>query len=421
MIRSKFAALACGLILLTIATGCDPAPEETKPSPIGLSDLGPTDRYGFDIREFVVTERQVRRAETVSDILSGAGVGHGVIARLAEQSSDTFDLRRIRAGRPYRLYMDSSGVARYFVYEPDRTEYVVVRLSDPTSVERISRPVTLKRRIAEGQIERSLYETLLEADLNPSLAFDLSEIFAWQIDFHHLQKGDHFRVIFDERFISSEPVGLGIVHAALFVHRGEEFSAFHFDKEGDIAYFDADGNSLRKEFLAAPVRYSRIASKYTRRRLHPVLKRYRSHLGTDYAAPTGTPIRATGDGVVVEAAYRGGNGRYVKIRHNSTYTTGYLHMSRIASGIRSGATVQQGDVIGFVGSSGLASGPHVCYRFWKNGAQVDPLREDFPPARPVSEGNLADFQRLRDGLLPELTDASELVSQSMIPVSREGP
>ncbi|MBT8401318.1 MAG: M23 family metallopeptidase, partial [Rhodothermia bacterium] len=192
--------------------------------------------------------------------------------------------------------------------------------------------------------------------------------------------------------------GVGRVHAARFIASGREFNAFHFDKQGAIAYFDEEGNSLRKTFLAAPVKYSRISSRYTGRRFHPVLKRYRSHLGTDYAAPFGTPIRATGDGEVVEAAYKKGNGRYVKIRHNGTYTTAYLHMSRIATGIRRGKYVRQGDIIGYVGSTGLARGNHVCYRFWKHGRQVDPLKETFPSAEPV----LAELREAFDMVRMEL-------------------
>ncbi|MDX1741815.1 MAG: peptidase M23, partial [Rhodothermales bacterium] len=267
------------------------------------------DEYGYDRSRYDVREEVVRRNETLSDILRRFGISAPEVASLAERSRGLFDVRDIRAGRPYRIYRLGAEVAS-LVYEASSLQDVVFDLESEPSVEVWKRPILVRRKTVQGSIESSLYESLLEADADVDLAFDLAEIFAWQIDFYHLYPGDRFTVIYDQRFVGGDKAGVGTVHGALFVHRGREFTAFHFDKQGDIAYFDKDGNSLRKSFLAAPVRYSRISSRYTGRRFHPVLKRYKAHLGTDYAAPRGTPIRATGDGEVVDARYRGNNGRY---------------------------------------------------------------------------------------------------------------
>ena len=377
------------------------------------------DAYGFDGRSYESVSARVRRNETLSDILLRNGATGLDVASIAERARDVFDVRSLRRGLGYRLYFDRDEPAKpiAMVYEPDRTAYVVFDLAGDTGVSVWKRPIVVKRQKAAGVIRSSLYETLQEQELELGLAFELAEIFAWQIDFYHLQPGDRFTAVYDQRFVGGKSVGVGRVHAARFLSSDREFTAFHFDQQGAIAYFDEEGNSLRKTFLAAPVKYSRISSRYSGRRFHPVLKRYRSHRGTDYAAPYGTPIRATGDGEIVEAAYKKGNGRYVKIRHNGTYTTAYLHMSRIAPSVRGGAYVRQGDIIGYVGSSGLATGPHVCYRFWKHGQQVDPLREEFPSAEPVVAENRQAFGQIRAKLLLELglrTPVEQLPSYAFV-------
>ncbi|GIV62174.1 MAG: peptidase M24 [Rhodothermaceae bacterium] len=365
------------------------------------------DEYGFAADAFRTVEARIRRNETFADLLVPHEVPYPTIVRAAEKARPVFDVRRhLRAGRPYRLYLDDSlGTARYLVYAQDAVNYVVFDLSDSVRVYARQRPVETVERTASGVITRSLYETLDEQGIDPALAIELSEIYAWQIDFYRIQKHDAFTVIYEERRIDGEPVGLGRIRAARFTHAGRDYLAFRFEQDGQADYFDEEGNSLRKAFLMSPVKYARISSRYNLRRFHPVQKRYKAHLGTDYAAPTGTPIRATGDGVVVEARYAKYNGNYVKIRHNGTYTTGYLHMSRIAKGIRPGVRVRQGDVIGYVGSTGLATGPHVCYRFWKNGRQVNHLREEFPSSEPVQARHRTAFETLRNTLLPRLEQA----------------
>ncbi len=361
------------------------------------------DEFGFEPGKHTVEVARVRRNETLSDILRRHGASPADVAEIVAGASEVFDVRNIQAGRSYRVYSTDDRVYG-LVYVPSSRRYVVFEPGSAKPVQVWNRPVLVERRTVVGTIESSLYETLLEQSADVDLAFELAEIFAWQIDFYHLLPGDSFTAIYDQRYVGGEPVGVGTVHAARFVNGDRAFSAYHFDAQGDIAYFDHEGSSLRKTFLAAPVKYSRISSRYTGRRFHPVLRRYRAHLGTDYAAPRGTPIRSTGDGEVVEAAYRGNNGRYVKIRHNGTYTTAYLHMSRIAPGITRGTWVRQGDIIGFVGSTGLARGNRVCDRCWKHGRQVDPLRETFPSAEPVSEDNLPAFVVARDAMAAQLDE-----------------
>ena len=234
------------------------------------------------------------------------------------------------------------------------------------------------------------------------MAVKLADIFAWSIDFYRIQKGDWFKVIYEEKFVDNESIGIGKIEAVEFNHFERSFYAFNFEKVGNSEYYDEEANSLRKAFLKSPLKFSRLSSRFTMRRFHPVQKRWKAHLGTDYAAPRGTPIMATSDGVVIKSSYTRGNGKYVKLRHNSVYETQYLHMSK--RNVKEGQQVRQGDVIGYVGSTGLATGPHVCYRFWKNGKQVDHLREDFPSAEPIADSLKADFMQLKDSLQLKLNE-----------------
>ncbi len=359
------------------------------------------DAFGIEEGLFVRSTHRIRRGETFADILTRYEVPYADVLALAEAARDVFNVRRLQAGRPFHIYRDSTG-ARVFVYQPDPVRYVVFDRRKPMQVYVGRRAVERVLRTAQGVIESSLYETLQAADADPELAIRLSEIFAWQIDFYRIQRGDRFVALYEETLIDGEPVGIERVLAARFQHRGADFYAFRFEHDGGVDYYDENGRNLRKAFLKAPLRYRRITSRYSLRRFHPIQKRYKPHLGTDYAAPTGTPVYATGDGVVIAAGYTRSNGYYVKIRHNAVYTTGYLHFSRIAKGIRPGVRVRQGQVIGYVGSTGLATGPHVCYRFWKNGCQVDPLREQLPPGEPVPDSLRDAFFALRDRLMPRL-------------------
>lgn len=367
----------------------------------------PVFKFGIPVDSFEVFESIVERGESFGNILLGYGVDYAVIHKIAEEYKDVFDVRYIRSGRPYSVFceaQDSGKVARYMVYQPSDIDYYIFNLSDSVSVQEGHKDVSIRVAETSGIINSSLYESLVQNGATPQLVIELSTMYAWSIDFFRIQKGDSYKVIYEQKFIDDTIfVGLGQIIAADFNHGGRDFYSFYFEKGEDYwDYFDEEGNTLRKAFLKAPLKYSRISSRYSPKRFHPVLKRYKSHLGTDYAAPRGTPIMATADGQVIAASYTRGNGNYVKIRHNSTYTTQYLHMSKFAKGMQAGKVVKQGDVIGYVGSTGLATGPHVCYRFWVNGTQVDPYKQELPEADPIKPEYMDEYMEMMKGLKERL-------------------
>ena len=353
-------------------------------------------KFGIPVDSFNVVESIVERGESFGNILLNFGVDYATIHKVATDFKDVFDVRSLRSGKPYALFCDKkdTNVARYMVYQASAINYVVFDLSDSVNVYRGEEEVKVVSKGISGVINSSLYESLLEKGGSPALVVELSKVYAWTIDFFRIQPGDYFKLVYEERFINDTvSVGIGRILAADFNHNGRSFYSFYYDNDSTYRdYFDEKGRSLRKAFLKAPLDFFRISSRFNRSRFHPVLKRVKPHLGTDYAAPHGTPIMSTADGEVIAAAYTRGNGNYVKVRHNSTYTTQYLHMSKFAKGIKKGSRVRQGDVIGYIGSTGLATGPHVCYRFWVNGQQVDPLRQDLPEAEPISDDFMPDFQ-----------------------------
>lgn len=356
---------------------------------------GPTLLYGFVVDDKQVITDVVRPNQSLGAILNDYNVSHQQIHHLAVQSKQVFDVRRIAANKRYTLICsdDSLLTAKALVYEPNELEYVVFDLRDSTHIYREQRQVDTLIREVSGIIDHSVYVNMVEdKGLSPVLVNEMVDVFGWQIDFFRVQKNDKFKVIYEELSVKGEPIGVGKILGAWFEHFNNPYYAVYFDQGAGEDYFDEEGNSLRKAFLRAPLEYTRISSRYTGRRYHPVQKRYKAHLGTDYAAPRGTPIRAVGDGIILQARYGKYNGNYVKLKHNSTYTTQYLHMSKIASGIRAGTKVKQGQVIGYVGSTGLATGPHLCYRFWKNGQQVDALKVYIPPSEPIKEANKAAFE-----------------------------
>lgn len=388
------------------------ATQDTVESPV------PNIEYGLQTDSFSVFKGTIKRNQFLADILLGYNITYPEIDAMVKSAGDIFDVRKIKSGGNYAVYCsnDSLGKAKCFVYETNPTEYVVFDLRDSISVYKGEKEVTVKRNEASGIITSSLFNALTDNDLSPVLAMELSEIYAWTIDFYRIQKGDYFKIIFDEHYVEDEFIGIGKIHASQFNHSGNDFFAFHYEEGEHPDYFDERGESLRKAFLQSPVKFGRISSGYTMRRFHPVQKRNKPHLGTDYAAPAGTPILSTGDGVVTHAQFAKYNGNYVKVRHNSTYTTQYLHMSKIKPGIKPGKKVRQGEVIGYVGSTGLATGPHVCYRFWKNGSQVNHRKEKLPPSKPVDRDLRDDFmdfsgklkKQLEQIILEPETDKTEL-------------
>ena len=362
--------------------------------------------YDICTEDYKVHRGELEQGQTLGAVLYLNHIDHGRIDQIVKASKGIFDFRKAKAGKKFTVLCSNDSIekAKYFIYEMSNTDYVVFDIRDTIDVFLGQKPIEVKLRQASGQIESSLWNALINNNMSPALVMELSSnIYAWTIDFFRIQKGDYFKIVYEEKFVEGELVGIGRVHAAMFNHANEDFYAFYFEEEEHFGdYFDDEGGALRKAFLRAPLNYSRISSSYSKRRKHPVTGRIKAHLGTDYAAPTGTPILSTANGTITEARYKRNNGNYVKVRHNSTYSTQYLHMSKIKSGIRPGVYVKQGDVIGFVGSSGLATGPHVCYRFWKNGRQVDPYKQKLPPSKPVKDENREEYNLLKDSLMTVL-------------------
>jgi murein DD-endopeptidase MepM/ murein hydrolase activator NlpD len=370
----------------------------------------PPSAYGIPMSGFVLEPGRVRNGATFGDMLAAHNIPMAVVHALVEKARPHFDVRRMRSGNPFAFIFPSDDSTRptYFVYESSPVEYVVFNLQeDSLDVNVGQRPVVTTEHTLACTVTGALYNDFSRAGADPVLAVLLSEVFAWTIDFYKIQKDDTFSVTYSERSVDGERFGTPTILAARYSSGGHVKHAFRFEQEDGAQYYDDMGNSLRKAFLKAPLKFSRISSGFSQRRLHPVQKVMKAHLGTDYAAPYGTPILAVGDGVVEAAGHGHGNGNFVKIRHNGTYSTQYLHMRKIL--VKQGQRVAQGDVIGEVGSTGLATGPHVCFRFWKNGVQVDHRREEFPSSEPINEGLRLAFEQLRDRRISML-DAAEFAA-----------
>ncbi|MGH1386168.1 peptidoglycan DD-metalloendopeptidase family protein [Kordia sp.] len=347
--------------------------------------------FGFHLNDYVVIKDTVRNGDSFGEILQKNNIGYSKIFQIAEKTKDTFDIRRLVAGKPYTLLCtkgDSLQRPECFIYQPNSIDYVVIKFKDSINAYTESKPVKIVERETSGVITSSLSGAIDEAGLSQKLVADMSDIYAWTIDFFRLQKGDQYKLVFTEKYINDTTfVGVDKIKAAYFKHNGEPFYAFEFETDSVkqiVDYYDENAKNLRRAFLKAPVVFKnvRISSRYNlRRRIKLYGNRIRAHKGTDFAAPRGTAIISTANGVVVESARRGGNGNYVKIKHNSTYSTQYLHMKKRK--VKVGEFVKQGDVIGWVGMTGNTSGPHVCYRFWKNGRQVDPFKQKLPDADPI--------------------------------------
>ncbi len=365
----------------------------------------PVLKYGIPVDSFTVEDGVVKNNQYLSQILVHKGVSMQTIDKLARKSKSVFDVRKIKSGGNYSIFymQDTIPVAKYFVYENSAVDYTVFELTDTLGIYQGEKEVQTRLRTAHGVVETSLWNTMVANGQDPMLALDLSDIFAWTIDFFAIQKGDRFRVIYDEQFVDSTSIGIGKIYAVEFDHYGEENYAFIFDQDDRLDYFDENGKSLRKAFLKAPLQFSRISSRFSNSRMHPVLRIRRPHHGVDYAAAKGTPVVSIGDGTVIARAYqKRGGGNYVKIKHNSVYTTTYMHLSGFGKGISVGSRVKQGQVIGYVGATGLATGPHLDFRVAKNGSYVDPLRVKAPPVEPVKEENMERYITVKDSLLNEL-------------------
>ncbi len=350
-------------------------------------------RFGLALDSFNVSESIIQKNEYLTSILELYNVDSNTIKNLQSKSKYVYDVRKMKAGSQYTVFSSKDTLHKvcYFVYQPNAIDYVMYDLTDSVKVVTGKRQVTARLETASGIINGSLYETFQKSGTDPALAMKLADLYAYTVDFYSIHDGDYFKVLYEQRYIKDEPVETGAIQSAVFSHNGEKFYAFYYKPDSTDAgdYYDEKGKSLRTLFLKAPLKFSHITSGYSLRRFHPVQKRWKTHLGTDYAAPEGTPIISTGDGVVIESEYNNNNGNFVKIKHDDTYTTQYLHMTKQA--VRAGQSVRQGQVIGYVGSTGLATGPHVCYRFWKNGKQVNPLQQSFPPSIPLPDSVMTRF------------------------------
>jgi murein DD-endopeptidase MepM/ murein hydrolase activator NlpD len=361
--------------------------------------------YGLPVDSFQIESGTVRPGQNLSDILLSKGIPMTTIDQIAKNSVLVFDARKIKVRNDYHFFLknDSTLTPQYLVYEINPIEYVVYQLTDSLKVTKGVKPVKTEIKTASGEIKSSLWNCMTDQGLSPMLAIQLSEIYAWTIDFFGIQKGDHFQVIYEENSVDGVPVGLGKIFAANFNHANEDYYAFLFLQDNEESYFDDKGKSLKKAFLKAPLKFSRISSYFTNDRYHPVLKIHRPHHGIDYAAPSGTPVFTIGDGIVIAKGYQAaGGGNFLKIKHNSVYTTSYMHLKGFAPGIKTGSHVRQGELIGYVGATGLATGPHLDFRVFQGGTPVDPLKIKAPPVEPVHDQNMAAFTALRDSLTTQL-------------------
>jgi len=393
--------------LMADSTASAAAPQDTLLSSPSAADQ-PELLFGIPFDSYNIVTGKVRRNQFISTILSDNGVSWNDIEKLLRDNSEIFDPRRVRSGNSYSVFLTKDTLSKpdYFLYLHDPRVTYVFSLKDTLAIYRYDAEIKNKLRYSSGTINTSLWDAARENDLNPNLSAELSEIYAWTVDFFGLQKGDRFKVIYEEEFIGDESAGIRRVHAALFEHAGSAIYAIPFIQDSTTTFFDTTGASLRKAFLKAPLRYSRISSRFSGGRMHPILKIVRPHHGVDYAAPIGTPVMAIGDGRVTSTTYENGAGRMVRITHNSVYSTAYLHLSRFGPGIKPGVYVKQGQIIGYVGSSGLSTGPHLDFRFYRNGYAVDPLRVESPPVSPVAPEAMEEFRKVAQGYITLLATIS---------------
>jgi len=381
-------ALVFGAVIRRQAPPVQYADASTQVQAVVAKVKEPIYKYGLNLSEFVVIDQTVQKNEAFADIFLKHNIAYQTVSYLIKNSKDIFNCRKVRAGNKYAVLganTDTGFVAKKIVYEESKLNYVIFNLDDSLYTYRGQNKIERQHQEVAGVVDGSLFETFEKLNIPSNLAIKIADIFACTIDFYKIQKGDKFKIIYDQDFVKGEPLDVADVSAVMFNSGGKDYYGFYYqkDKAGHGEYYDENGNSMRKQFLKAPLKFFQITSKYSLNRFHPVAKEWRAHLGTDYAAAPGTPILATGEGTVEEAQYGEFNGNYVKIRHNGQYKTQYLHMSKIAAGMRPGRKVKQGEVIGYVGSTGLATGPHVCYRFWKDGQQVDPFKQKLQFSEPL--------------------------------------
>ena len=344
----------------------------------------------------ICREGKVRNGQFFSTLLTSLGLSAGEAYNLTQNCGDVFDVRTLRIGNSYKAYY-SSDTLQYLVYDRDRTSQIIFQCQPPYEISVCEKSVTVEQRYADVTISNSLWVDMTNAGVSPNLILSLSDIYAWTVDFFGLQKGDRFRVLYDERMCEDEVIAVDTVRYAIFTHNGTDYPAVMYSqKDGGNIYWNEKGESMRKAFLKAPLKYSRVSSGFSHARRHPVTRKVQPHYGVDYAAPAGTPVMSIGDGVVTSVKYEGAGGNTVRITHNSVYKTAYLHLSKYAKGLKVGQRVRQGEVIGYVGSTGRSTGPHLDFRVWKNGSPVNPLKMDSPPAEPLKGEHKTAFEGMAE-------------------------
>lgn len=365
----------------------------------------PTLLYGFNVDSFDIQQGKITDGLYLGKLFADEKIDNKSVTTILQKVKPVWDIRKMRRGQPYAVFRSkkNSDKVSYIVYQKNLVDYIVFDFTDTLGVYNRSLKVDTLTRTASVTISSNLWTDFKKAGVNPLLSNDLSDIYAWTVDFFGIQNGDYIKVVFDELYVDTTFVKFGDVHVALFNHYGKDIYAIPFYQDSLTSYYDKDGTSLRRSFLKAPLEYSRISSYFNPARMHPILKIVRPHYGVDYSAPQGTPVRAIGDGVVLLAERAAQSGNWIKIRHNGVYETGYLHLLKFAEGIRKGALVKQGQVIGYVGSTGLSTGPHLDFRVWKNGQPVNPLNLDAPPVDPVKPENMERFNKVKGELLPLLS------------------
>ena len=403
----KFNKLIIALAIGLVIQGCESAKSNLTIQDSPQVKYIPNIRFGYDLDKFIVVNKKIKRGDTFGSILEDNSIDYPEVYKILEKTKKQVNTRKLVVGKPYKLLFTQDSISSpiAIIYEPDVATYWKIQLRDSIFGETVKKSIKIVTLQGSGVINSSLYATMLESGLNDQLTYFLSDIYAWTIDFFRLQKGDKFKIIYTERYVDdSISLGVSQVKAAYFEHNGKGLYAFVFESDSDkgiIDYFDENAKNLRRAFLKAPVKFSRISSRYNlKRRIAYYGNRIRPHKGTDFAASVGTPIMATASGKVIKASYTRGNGNYVTVKHNDKFTTQYLHMKKRK--VRKGQSVKQGDVIGWVGMTGNTSGPHVCYRFWQNGRQVDPFRQKLPQAKPISKKLKAEYLSFMDPIKTDL-------------------
>ena len=375
-------------LLMLVSCGCSSESEVPVQDSSAEQDENAS---GICLDSLRCVEGKVKNGQFFSNLMASLGLDSRQSYDLTQACGEVFDVRSLRVGNKYKAYYEGD-VLQYVVYTKDKVNEVVFKCTEPYEVTVSSKPVTVEKKYADVTISSSLWVDMRAAGVSQLLILDLSDIYAWTVDFFGLQKGDRFRVLYDEKVCDGETIGIDTVRYAVFSHNGRNLPMVMFNQgDGGNIWWDENGASMRKAFLKAPLKFSRISSGFSYARKHPVTKKVRPHTGVDYAAPTGTPVMTIGDGVVTSVKYEGAGGKTIRIKHNSVYSTAYLHLSKYAKGIKAGTRVRQGEVIGYVGSTGRSTGPHLDFRVWKNGTPINPLKMESPPAEPIRQSNKKAF------------------------------